>query len=210
MACVAPSCFSKFTIKYVTLHVDLLVHFLLADDIRQSSLETYQVFENDMIEFALKAEQGAVVTLDTTKKFLNKLARKLGSEDLPYLNRLQAAFKGMETQEIKVKKGESLTLSFTLLNNGSLAWPADAKLYMTVASQALAIEAGFATVGLVEPGQEKELMVKVRATKDYSGKFQGFWKLSTEEPVMPTLLPMIVDVQDSDKEEFEELSSLKS
>jgi hypothetical protein len=178
--------------------------------LRKTSLETYQVFENAMIEFALKAEQGAVVTMDTTKKFLNKLARKLGSEDLPFLNRLQAAFKNMETQEIKIKKGETRTLSFTLLNNGSIAWPIDSRLYMTVASQALSLENGFEAVGNLAPGEEKEIKVKVQATPEYTGKFQGFWKLSTEEPVMPTLLPLIVTVEESEKEEFEELASAKA
>ena len=170
------------------------------EDLRRTTIDTYQVFENAMIEFALKAEQGAVVTLDTTKKFLNKLAKKLGTDELPYLNRLQATFKGMDTLSVTIEKGKDMILTFTLVNNGSIAWPADSKLYLTTASNVLTFVNRVESVGLVEPGSSKTLSIPVKANEEYSGKFQGFLKLTTEEPVMPTLLPLIVEVLDDEKE----------
>lgn len=183
-------------------------NFPSTEDLRKTTLDTYQIFENAMIEFALKAEQGAVVTLDTTKKFLNKLAKKLGTDELPYLNRLQGSFGGSDTLIVKIVKGEEAMLTFTLINNGNIAWPADSKLYLTTASNVITLVNTVEPVGLVEPGSSRTLSVPIMATKEYSGKFQGFFKLTTEEPVMPTLLPLIIEVVDEERaheDTFEEM-----
>jgi len=177
------------------------------DQVRDFSLQKYKCFEKTLLDFALKAEYGAMLTVETTRQLLGSLVHKLGggggSGSFPsFLDRIQAEFESENTNVIHLALGGLIGLRIKVKNTGNTPWPMDTELSLvSPVGVPVTLEHSPIHLGLLYPGECLTFSIVLTGTLSssvpHSQPCQAFWKISSKQTILPFLVPVMFSFQAS-------------